>query len=74
MFVNAQTSAELVEIDPPTDMITRRMSVPKANGTERQFTYGKMARSWRRSHEVFVDSCGPTNYRASAVQSGRSER
>ena len=32
VFVNAQSSAELVEIDPATDMIIRRMTVPKANG------------------------------------------
>ncbi|MDP9007849.1 MAG: YncE family protein [Pseudomonadota bacterium] len=32
VFVNAQSSAELVEIDPSTDMIIRRMPVPKANG------------------------------------------
>jgi DNA-binding beta-propeller fold protein YncE len=40
IFVNAQTSAELVEIDPATDKITRRVPVPKANG----------------NHGLFIDS------------------
>src|SRR5271163_2787373 len=32
MFINAQTSSELVEVDPTTDMIVRRIKVPGANG------------------------------------------
>lgn len=32
VFVNAQTRAELVEINPDTDMILRRIPVPGANG------------------------------------------
>jgi DNA-binding beta-propeller fold protein YncE len=32
MFINAQSSSELVEVDPTTDMIVRRFKIAEANG------------------------------------------
>jgi DNA-binding beta-propeller fold protein YncE len=47
IFVNAQTKSELVEIDPATDTVVRRLPVPGAKGT-----HGLLIDS--ASHRAFI--------------------
>src|SRR5260370_18864443 len=47
MFINAQSTSELVEVDPATDKIVRRIEVPGANGN-----HGLLIDS--ASHRAFI--------------------